>query len=112
MFPPAIGHLMPTLGLIAVLFWVWRFKTDDAARERYRAHNLGAGARFAWMRWTTVALTALAILDVCAGVLERLTGSGPGDAPIWAIPLNAIAAGAGVLLLREIRALLRPRKKF
>jgi hypothetical protein len=110
MIPPGFGHFIPTLGLIAVLFWVWRFKTDDAMHKRYRASNIDIKTQLVRMRWVAIVMTALAILDVCAGVLERVAGLHL-DAPIWTIPLNAIAAGAGVLLLREIRSLLRPRKR-
>jgi hypothetical protein len=110
MIPPAIGHLIPTLGLVAVLFWVWRFKTNDAMHKRYRASHIDINTQLVRMRWVTIVMTAVAVLEVCAGVLERVAGPGL-DAPIWTIPLNAIAAGAGVLLLREIKSLLRPRKR-
>ena len=111
MIPPVFGHLIPTLGLIAVLFWVWRFKTNKAMHERYRANNLDINTQLVRMRWVAIVMTAVAALDVCVGVLERVAASGL-DAPIWTVPLNAIAAGAGVLLLREIKSLRKPRRPF
>jgi hypothetical protein len=106
MIPAGLGHLIPTIGLIAVLFWVWRFKTNTAMHERYRAHKIDIYAQLIRMRWVALVMTAVAVLEVCVGVLDRI-GESRLDAPIWTIPLNGIAAGAGILLLREIRMLLR-----
>ena len=103
MIPPTLGHLIPALGLVAVVFWVWRFKTDNAMHARYRANNIDINTQLARMRWVAIVMTAVAVLEVCAGVLERFGGLDL-DAPMWTIPLNAIAAGAGVLIVREIRS--------
>jgi hypothetical protein len=110
MIPPDIGHLIPTLGIGAVLFWIWRFKTDTAMHERYRVQNMDINRQLLRMRWVAIVMTAVAVLEVCVGVLDRV-GDSTLDAPIWTIPLNGIAAGAGVLLLRETKSLLRPRKR-
>jgi hypothetical protein len=110
MIPPSFGHFIPTLGLIAVLFWVWRFKTDAAMHERYRVHKVDINTQLARMRWVAIVMTGLAVLDVCTGVLERVAALGL-DAPIWTVPLNAIAAGAGVLLVREAGSPRGPRKR-
>jgi hypothetical protein len=110
MIPAGIGHLIPTIGLVAVLFWVWRFKTDNAMHERYRSNNMDITAQLNRMRWVAIVMTAVAVLEVCAGVLERADAI-ELHAPLWTIPLNAIAAGAGVLLIREIKPLLRRRRR-
>jgi len=98
------------LGLVAVVFWVWRFKSDTGMHARYRAQNIDINRQLARMRWVAIVLTAVAVLEFCAGVMERVAGLGI-DAPIWTVPLNAIAAGAGILVIREIRASRPPPKQ-
>ena len=110
MIPPGFGHFIPTLGLVAVVFWVWRFKTDNAMHERYRANNIDINTQLARMRWVAIVMTAVAVLEVCVGVLDRV-GDSRLDAPRWTIPLNASAAGAGVLVVREIRSSRPPRNR-